>query len=122
MWFYLFGVNLANIDYQFFGASADGQTRSYRIYNRFFEIGIFSACRYFFDTTNEVVEIQKIFSEERSLERDNPFLNYAVHKINQRESNILVKCREVIQIAGDLSREKDNPDCVDIENVLLSKK
>src|SRR4030042_593670 len=42
MWFYLFGVNLKNINYQFFGPASDRQHRHSRIYNRFFEIGLFS--------------------------------------------------------------------------------
>lgn len=116
IWFYLFGVNIGKIDYQFFGPSTDGQHRGYRIYNRFFEIGLFSACRYFFDTTNEEVEILKIFSEERSLQEDDPFLGYAPYRINQRESNIVVKSKQIIFVAGDPSRENDNPECVEIVN------
>jgi len=116
IWFYLFGVNITNIDYQFFGPLSDGQIRDYRMYNRFFEIGLYSACRYFFDVENEKVEIVKIFSEERSLEADNPFLNYAPDKINRRQSNIIVKCKQIIHVAGDFSREKDNPECVDTVN------
>lgn len=65
---------------------------------------------------NDRVEIVKIFSEERSLEADNSFPNYAPYKINQRQSNIIVKCKQIIQVAGDFSREKDNPECVDIVN------
>jgi len=116
IWFYLFGVNMTNIDYQFFGPSTDGQNRDFRIYNRFFEIGLFSACRYFFDVSTEKVEILKIFSEERSLEADNPFLTYAPHKINKRESNVIVKCKEIIQVASELSREKEHPECVNVVN------
>jgi hypothetical protein len=116
IWFYLFGVNLSNIDYQFFGPTTNGQIRDSRMYNRFFEIGLFSACRYFFNVIDDKVEIVKMFSEERSLETDNPFLNYAPDKINQRQSNIIVKCKQIIQVAGDFSREKDNPECVEIVN------
>lgn len=116
IWFYLFGVNIGKIDYQFFGPSTNGQHRDYRIYNRFFEIGLFSACRYLFDTANEEVEILKIFSEERSLQEDDPFLGYAPYKINRRESNIVVNCNQIIFIAGDPLREKDNPECVEIVN------
>lgn len=116
IWFYFFGVNKRNLDYEFFGPSSDGRDRDYRIYNTFFQIGLFSACRYFFDTVNEEVEILKIFSEERSLPADDPFLVHAPYKINKRESNVIVKCKQVIQVAGDFSREKNYPECVDILN------
>ena len=116
IWFYLFGVNIGKIDYQFFGPPTNGQHRDYRIYNRFFEIGLFSACKYFFNTANEEVEILKIFSEERSLQEDDPFLGYVPYRINQRESNIVVKCKQIIFVAGDPPRENDNPEYVEIVN------
>lgn len=116
MWFYLFGINLSNIDYQFFGPSGNGQDRDFRIYNRFFEIGLFSACRFFFDSATEDVEILQIFSEKRDLEEKNPFLTHAPYRINQRESNVVVKSKQIIQVAGTLSRENDNPECVDVIN------
>jgi len=71
MWFYFFGINLTNIDYEFFGSG----DKDLKIYNRFFEIGLFSACRYFFDATTEDVEISQIFSEKRDLQKDDPFLS-----------------------------------------------
>jgi hypothetical protein len=116
MWFYLFGINLNNIDYQLFGSSADGQDRDSRIYNRFFEIGLFAACRYFFDPATEDVEILQIFSEKRELEKKDPFATHAPYKINKRETNVVAKSRRVIEVASTLSREKDYPECVDMVN------
>jgi hypothetical protein len=118
IWFYLFGVNLNNVDYQFFGSADNGQKRDFRIYNRFFEMGLFSACRYFFDILTERIEITQIFSEERGLDANDPFLNYATYKINSKESNILVKSKCIQQVASELSREKLFPECVDIINLV----
>jgi len=118
MWFYFFGVNLKNIDYQFFGTASNGQDRHSRIYNRFFEIGLFSACRFFFDPSIEEVEILRIFSEKRGLADTNPFLTLAPHKINRRESNIVVKSKQIIQVDGNPSKEKDNPEYCDILNLV----
>jgi hypothetical protein len=115
-WFYLFGVNLPNIDYEFFGPSTDGQDRDFRIYNRFFEIGLFSACRFFFDSETKNVDVVKIFSEKRDLERHNPFLTHTPDKVNKRESNIKIRSQKVIQVASRLSREKQYPECVHIIN------
>lgn len=116
VWFYLFGVNLPNIDYQLFGPPSDGQDRDFRIYNRFFEMGLFSACRYFFDSKTEDVEILQVFSEKRDLEEDDPFPIHAPYKINKKESNVKVKSKQIIQVASSLSRETAHPECVHILN------
>jgi len=113
--FYLLGVHLSKIDYGFFGPPGDGN-RDFRIYNRFFEIGLFAACRYFFDSRNEDVEITQVFAERRDLHADDPFLTHAPHKINSRESNIVVQSREVVQIVSTPSREKDNLDYAHVLN------
>lgn len=116
MWFYFFGINLPNIDYELFGPSSDGQDRDFRIYNTFFEIGLFSACRFFFDSETEEVEILHIISEKRDIEKDNPFLVHAPYKINKRESNIKAKSKQVIQVASSLSRERRYPQYVQVIN------
>jgi len=116
MWFYLFGVNKSNVDYEFFGPSTNGQKRDYRIYNRFFEMGLFSACRYFFDESCERVEILRIFSEKRDLEAGNPFLNYAANRINLRQTNVMVICKQIEQVSSDPARERKYPECVNIIN------
>lgn len=113
MWFYFFGTNLTNIDYKFFGPG----DKDLRIYNRFFEIGLFSACRYFFDSTTEDVEILQIFSEKRDLQKDDPFLIHAPYKINKRETNIVVKSKRIFQVASSTSKEKTYPEAVHIINL-----
>jgi hypothetical protein len=116
IWFYLSGTNLNNIDYQPFDSLTGGQGRESRIYNRFFEIALFAACRYFFDPATEDAEILQIFSEKRELEKSDPFATHAPYKINKRETNVVVKSRQIIQVAGTLSREKDYPEFVDTVN------
>lgn len=112
MWFYLLGVDLSNINYDAFGLKSNGRDRHYRIYNKFFEIGLFTACRWFFDPTTVDIEIEGIFSEERSLERRNPFAFYAPYRINQRESNIKIKTKHITKISSTPSKEKRYPDYV----------
>lgn len=116
IWFYFFGVNMANIDYQFFGPPSDGHDRDFRIYNRFFEIGLFSACRFFFDSATEDVEIQQIYSEKRYLEKNNPFLIQPPYNINRRESNITVDSKQIIPVDGNPLKEKANPECCTVIN------
>jgi len=118
MWFYFFGINLPNIDYQFFGPSSSGQNRDFRIYNRFFEMGLFSACRFFFDSESVDVEIVQIVSEKRDLEANNPFLFHAPYRINKRESNIRVRNKEVTQVASCISKESECPEYVHVVNLV----
>jgi len=118
VWFYFFGINLPNIDYQLFGPSSNGQDRDFRIYNRFFEMGLFSACRYFFDSKTEDVEILQVFSEKRDLEDDNPFPIHAPYKINKKESNVKVKSKQIVQVASSLRRETTHPECVHTLNLV----
>jgi len=118
MWFYFFGVNLRNIDYQLFGTASSGQYRHARIYNRFFEIGLFSACRFFFDPSIEDVEILQIFSERRDLGEANPFLTLTPYKINRRETNVVVSGKQVVQVDGNPLKETDNPECCAIINLV----
>lgn len=118
MWFYLLGINKANINYDFFGPASDGRDRHFRIYNKFFEMGLYAACRWFFDKATTDVEIVNIFSEKRSLEKHNPFTFHAPYMINQRESNIKVIAKKITQIASTPSREKIYPDYVHILNLV----
>ena len=116
MWFYFFGVNLRNIDYEFFGPSGSGHARDFRIYNRFFEIGLFGACRFFFNSADEDVEIVHMVSEKRDLDRDDPFLIHAPYKINRRASNIMVRDSQVVQAASRPCREMANPEYAHLVN------
>ncbi len=109
MWFFFFGINLHNVDYEFFGPSSAGHARDFRIYNRFFEIGLFGACRFFFDSEREDVEIVHIVSERRDLEKDNPFLVHAPYMINRRASNVRVRGKRVVLAASDPCREAARP-------------
>ena len=117
-WFNLLGINLQNVDYDFFGPPADGGARDYRIYNRFFEMGLYSACRFFFDQSTDLVEILDIFSEARSLTSSDPFLIHAADKIGRRRSNITMNCTKVTLVAGDIRKERDFPEYVDIINLV----
>lgn len=117
VFFYLLGINKRNINYDAFGPRSNGQDRHFRIYNKFFEIGLFSACRWFFDSATVDIEIEDIFSEERSLGKHNPFTFYAPYKINQRESNITVKTKGITQLSSKPSGERTFPDYVHILNL-----
>lgn len=114
--FYLFGINTGNLDYNQFGPPSDGQLRDHRIYNTFFHIGLFSACRYFFDVDSDNVEVVHICSEDRNISVDDPFRVHSPFKINTRGSNVSVKCSQITSVASDPQRELEYPEHVDIIN------
>lgn len=64
---YVLGVALSRLDRSVFGN--DKRTINQNIYNRFFEIALFSALRWFYP--NDRVQIIRAFSERRSLGDDN---------------------------------------------------
>jgi len=96
--FFLLGIDLRKIDNRFFGD--EGSTRAEkttRRYNRFFEMGLYGALRWFFPDHDEV-EVSRIFAERRSLPANDPFLQHSPYKINLRESNIRVSATEVTML------------------------
>lgn len=98
--FFLLGVDSRQIDHERFGG--DDSTRSdrdMRIYNRFFEMGLFTGLRWFFARTDEV-QVCRVFSEERNLRTDDPFQVLPPRKINRRESNIDIISDEVEMLPG----------------------
>jgi len=98
--FFLLGVDTRKIDRWLFG-SDDGSRSEVEtcIYNRFFEIGLFMALRWFF-TRHDKVELVKIFAEKRDLPVDDPFLSHAPYRIEQRDSNVVVRAPEVTMVPG----------------------
>lgn len=111
--FSMVGIDLANIDWYRFGSPGDLRSeKEHRAYNRFFEMGLYGALRFFYPADHPVI-VEAIFSEKRDLEDSDPFVHYAPYRIGWRESNIIVVAPEVKLIAGDLPRETAFPELVD---------
>ena len=116
--FYLLGVALSNLDRSAFGN--DKRTVNQNIYNRFFEIALFSALRWFYP--NDAVEIIQAFSEERSLAEDNPFQRRPLYKIEQRQGNIICACHEITLVKKRHAEEKEHPKavpCIQLVDLLM---
>ena len=116
--FYLLGVALCNLDRGVFGD--DKRTANQNIYNRFFEIALFSALRWFFPS--DAVKLSQVFSEERSLAGDDPFQRRPLYKIGQREANISCECNKITFVkkrqADEMAHPKAVP-CVQLVDVLM---
>jgi len=109
----ILGIDLGNIDWSRFGSSRDPRSeKEHRVYNRFFEIGLYGALRFFYPAEHLVI-VEEIFSERRDLEDSDPFVHYAPYRIALRDSNIIVTAPQVNLIAGDVPRETTFPELVD---------
>jgi len=120
--FFLLGVDLSRIDRNLFGrGEGESSDVSMRIYNRFFEIGLFSALRWFFSDMDGI-QVSHIVAEERHLPEHDPFPHHAPYRINQRGSSVTVGCPQVAMIPAK-SEGSDWPqavlDCLQLTDVLI---
>ncbi len=116
--FYLLGVALSNLDRSVFGD--EKRTINQHIYNRFFEIALFSALRWFYPS--EPVELIKAFSEERSRACDDPFQRRPLYKIERREANISCPCNKIILVKKRQADETAHPNavsCIQLVDMLM---
>jgi len=111
--FSILGIDLANVDWSRFGSSGDPRSeKEHRVYNRFFEMGLYGALRFFYPAEHLVI-VEEIFSERRDLQDSDPFLHYAPYRIALRDTNIIITAPQVKLIAGDVARETTFPELVD---------
>jgi len=111
--FYILGVDLTKIDHGFFGD--EDSTRSeedFRIYNRFFEVGLFGALRFFYWDYDK--RVTAIHTEKRDREIHDPFLRHPVYAINRRESNMEILCPKIEEISPDPAIETQRRDLTDV--------
>jgi len=120
--FSILGIDLRKIDWSRFGGPDDPRSqKEHRLYNRFFEMGLYGALRFFYPAEHLVI-VKEVFSERRDLEDGDPFLHYAPYRIDWRESNIVVVSPEVRLIAGDVARESTFPefvDCMQLVDIII---
>jgi len=109
-YFYFFGVFLRNIRHDFFGVKEDRRSQiQYRIYNRFFDISLFSALRFYFKDYDKVI-VSNIFSHASDRPEEDPFPQHSIYKITKRNiENISIKTLKIIQINSDHNEEKRFP-------------
>jgi len=78
----ILGVNLNNIDYDFFGTRGDRGRRG-RIFQRFFEIGLYGSLRYFFPSGR--VNVSGIFTDPKNFALGHPFYWRPIYNIRAKE-------------------------------------
>jgi hypothetical protein len=120
--FFLLGVDLSRIERSLFGSGARSRgVTDMRIYNRFFEIGLFTALRWFFNEMDGV-HLSHVVAEKRDLPPDDPFRHRAPYRINQRDTNIAVTCPQVDMVPAKGQTDEWSQaalDCLQLTDVLI---
>jgi len=111
-YFYLLGINLQQIEKQLWRSD----TRDHRIYNRFFQIGLYSAIKWFFLNSTvgySSVVLNRIFSHKRSHEDKDAFhtkpIFETLEKSLDRRESISFNSYRIVEVNSDHEEEPDNP-------------
>lgn len=110
VYFYFFGVDYQKLEKTLWGKSE----RDFKVYNRFFQIGLYGAIKWFFLTAGfEVVFVQNIFSDKKSRKEEDRFHTQPIVEIeiksSLKEENIIFQKPEIIEIDSDHWQERDYP-------------
>ncbi|MEA3222803.1 MAG: hypothetical protein U9P49_06520 [Thermodesulfobacteriota bacterium] len=110
VYFYFFSVNYQNLDKTWWSKPQ----RDLRIYNRFFQIGLYGAIKWFFLTAGfKKVSVQNIFSDKKSRRREDKFHTQPMEEIEVKSlfkgEDIVFEHSEIIEIDSDHERERDYP-------------
>lgn len=107
-YFYLLGVNYNNLAKDLWD---NRKTRDYKIYNRFFQIGLYGAIKWFFLNKKagfQRVVVENIFSDAKSRTPQDKFHSKPISEIKFKteikDEPIVFNCSEVIEV--DSNHEK----------------
>jgi hypothetical protein len=108
-YFYFFGVDYTHLAKEMW---ADRKTRDHRIYNRFFQIGLYSAIKWFFlhkDSDIEKVSISKIYSDKKDRAIEDLFHSMPITDISFKafikDEPIEFVTKTIIEVDSDHERE-----------------
>ncbi len=110
IYFYFFGVNYQNLEKTLWKRPQ----RDSKIYNRFFQIGLYGAIKWFFLSGGfEKVSVQNIFSDEKSRKGEDRFHTQPIEEIESKSllkgENILFPCPRIIGVESNHEKEKTYP-------------
>lgn len=114
IYFYLFGVNYQNLAKDIWD---DRKTRDFKIYNRFFQIGLYGAIKWFF--LNKTAGFQKaiiknIFSDAKNRTQQDPFHRKPISEIEFKatikDEPIVIECSDIVEIDSNHETERTHRD------------
>lgn len=110
LYFHFFGINYRNLEKRLWSKPQ----RDSKIYNRFFQIGLYGAIKWFFLTGGfEKVSVQNIFSDKKSRRGEDRFHTQPVEEIEMKSllkgEDIMFEHSEIIGIDSDHEKERGYP-------------
>lgn len=110
-YFYLFGIDLTRLTKELW----ERATRDFKIFNRFFQIGLYSAIKWFFlnETAKyDKVVIDSLFSDSKTRTPEDKFHSQPIQEIEfkafLKDEPIIFNSPAVIDINSDHEEEKSN--------------
>ena len=101
--FHILGLNLSNLQSQFFGEERQEQARN--IYNRFFRSTLAACLKYnYADYAN--IKVKNIFHDKNELEYDEMFDWHTIWRINIAEENVYFNYKDIHFIDSDHQKEQ----------------
>jgi hypothetical protein len=111
LYFYLLGVNYHNLEKKVW---ANRTTRNFKIYNRFFQIGLYGAIKWFFLNPRSgfgKVTIDKLFSDSKSRTTQDKFHTQPIEEVEAKAlykgENIVFSCNRIVEIDSDHEKESN---------------
>jgi hypothetical protein len=85
-WFYILGINLTNLNYEFFG-TVGGSERFLRIYNRFFRMAIQKSVKSYFSGYSTII-INNLVHDKSDLEHTELFPWHCIYRLQNEDEKI----------------------------------
>jgi len=85
-WFFILGINLTNLNYDFFG-NASGSERFLRIYNRFFRMAIQKSVKSYF-SSYDTITINNLVHDISDLQHTELFPWHSIYRLQSEDEKI----------------------------------
>jgi hypothetical protein len=113
--FYLFGVDLSMITKELWQDTHGKKAKDYAIYNRFFQIGLYSSIKWLFLNKTagyKKVTIDNIYSDSKSRNKDDKFHTQPIKETDfkalMRDESITFGCDKIIEVDSNHEKEEKN--------------
>ena len=113
IYFYFLGINYQNLEKRVW---ENKSTRDFKIYNRFFQIGLYGCLKWFFLNPKigyQVVTIDNIFSDAKPRSTNDRFHSQSIEEIefttSSKQEHINFNCRTITEINSDHEKEPRYP-------------
>ena len=104
-YFYIFGIDLLNLDYSTFGESK-GNDKFNTIYNRLFRTAIKKSIKTYFSKYKSII-VKNIFHDNSDLENHKYFPWHCIYKLDKDDEKLFFSCDKIDFIDSDHNKSKN---------------